>query len=346
MANFITVSSQGGSSKTLVNVDSLNRVSYHLSKSAQNLMEGFPGYYTALLFKEGDFYSVLDVNGSNVNSVDSIDEIEDKLNNVKGSGHGMTYVPHALVKANKEVFSNPDLLASYFSGFADYICEGEVFRGSSEDVELYWTDEMVNSVLSLYKTYTKKLPNDYSYEFAFTVNQYSSNKLEFIKGKTCKGIHLANASKLRVGKDSGMLLSTISSFDLRSLRAERCITPKGVYKEEKGGVVGVEDYSSVLVSFPFSDLDVIEDIDLIIRYFLGILKDALGVDSVRKFLDDLFDMFCTVEHGDFTSYLSEYPAADFIELKDEHSTGVLDSYVVKGDYVYIPLLERLGGIPW
>jgi len=342
MANFITVSSQGGSSKTLVNVDSLNRVSYHLSKSAQSVVDNFSEHRVLGSFKEDDFYSVLDVNGSNVNSLDSISEIEDKLNNVKGIGHGMTYVPHDLVKSNEEIFSNPDLLASYLDGLTDFVSRDKVFRGTSNNVTLYWTNEMINSVLSLYRSYANKIPDDYSYEFAFPLDCYLSNEVEFIKGKICKGIPLVNAKRLRIGLDTGGVLSTLPSFDLRYLRAKRCVSPSEVYKEDKGGVVGVSDYTSVFVTSPFA-FDVVLDIYIFLRQLLSIVKHALGVDCAKQLLEDLFAKFCTVEHGSIFSYLNEFTAADYIEVKDKSSASLTDYFVVKGNYVYVPVFRALGG---
>ena len=169
MNNFITVSSQGGLSKTLVNTDSLNRVSYHLSSSANKVVDDCQRYGSLGLFKEDDFYSVLDVNGSNVNSLDSIFEIEDKLDGVTGIGQGMTYIPHALVKSNEAVLSSPDLLSSYLDGFTDFLDTGKVFRGSSKNVSLAWSDEMLSKVLSLYMDYMRDVQDDFSYEFEFTL---------------------------------------------------------------------------------------------------------------------------------------------------------------------------------
>ena len=345
MRKFITVSSQGGSSKTLVNVDSLNRVSYHLSKSAQSVVDNFYEHTVLGSFKEDDFYSVLDINGSNVNSLDSISEIEDKINNVEGSGHGMTYVPYALVKANEEVFSNPDLLASYLDGLTDFVSKGKIFRGISNNLTLYWTNEMINSVLSIYRVYAEKIPDDYSYEFAFPVNCYSSNDVEFIKGKLCKGIPLVNAHRLRIGLDYGGILSTLPSFDLRYLQAKRCVSPIEVHKEGKGGVVGVSDYTSVFVTSPFA-FDIVLDVHIFLRQLLSIVKNALGVDCAKQFLEDLFAKFCTVEHESIFSYLNEFTAAKYTVLKDKSSASLTDSFVVKGNYVYVPVSKVPGGKPW
>lgn len=342
MRKFITVSSQGGFSKTLVNVDSLNRVSYHLSKSAQNVVETFSDHQVSGLFSDDDFYSVLDVNGSNINSLDSINEIDDKLNNLEGIGHGMTYVPNDLVKANEEVFSSPDLLASYLDGLADFVSEDKVYCGTSKNVSLYWTEEMVSSVLSLYKVYAEQIPNDYSHELAFFIDSYPSNKVEFIKGKIYKGIPLVNAQRLRVGTDSGMVLSTLSSFNLRYLQAKRCISPSKVHKEGKGGIVGISDYTSVLITS--SSFEIVVDAWIFLRYLLSIVKQALGLDYVSQFLEDLFDMFCTVEHKGIFSYLDEFTAAEYTILKDKSSSSLIDSNVVKGNYVYVPVVKSLGGM--
>ena len=170
MSSFITVSSQQGTSKTIVNVNSLNRVSYHLSNSAHKLIENYKLYGSLGLFNADDFYSVLDINGSKVNTLDSIEEIEDKLNEVSGIGHGMTYIPNTVLESSKEVLSHPELLASYLSPFTDYLYKGKVLCGCSFDVSLAWTDEMVKSLLSLFKScksksrlYRPKNFNSFSY---------------------------------------------------------------------------------------------------------------------------------------------------------------------------------------
>ena len=345
MNNFITVSSQGGLSKTLVNINSLNRVSYHLSSSANRVVEDCHKYGSLGLFKGDDFYSVLDVNGSNVNSLDSISEIEDKLNGVTGVGHGMTYVPYALLKSNEEVLSSPDLLASYLDGFTDFLDKGKVFRGSSKNVSLAWTDEMLSKVLSLYIDYIEDIPNDFSYEFAFPLGCYPTDRFDIIKGKPCAGIPLEVAKRMRVGSEFGMILFSLSSFELRYPRAKRCVSPSVVSKEGKGGVVGISDYTSVLVDFQ-SSLKVVIGVETFIKYLVCILKQAVGVERVEEFLEDLFDMLCTVSHDKLFSYLVSSPAAEFIDVKDEYSVSITSNNIVKGDYVYVPLPQMFEGVRW
>lgn len=345
MANFITVSSQDGSSKTLVNVDSLNRVSYHLSSTATRVVENYYQYGALGLFKNKDFYSVLDVNGSNINSLDSISEIEDKLSGVIGAGHGMTYVPHALIKANEEVLSDPYLLASYLSSFTDFLYKGKVFRGSSKEVNLAWTDEMVSKVLSLYKVYINNIPNDFSYEFAFPLGCYLSNSFEIIKGKPSVGIPVEIAKHLKVNSEYGMVLSTLSSFDLKYPQVKRCVYPNEVAKESKGGVVGISDYTSVLIDFQFS-VKVVVDAETFIKYLVSIIKQANGVECAEKFLEDLFDIFCTSNHKDLFSYFVSYTASEYVELDSENCVSLESNNIVKGDYVYVPLPKIFGGAKW
>ena len=345
MANFITVSSQGGSSKTLVNVDSLNRVSYHLSSSATKVVDNYSQYGALRLFNNKDFYSVLDVNGSNVNSLDSISEIEDKLSGVIGAGHGMTYVPHALVKANEEVLFNPYLLASYLSSLTDFLYKGKIFRGSSKDVNLAWTDEMVSKVLSLYKVYVNNIPNDFSYELAFRLGCYLSDSFEIIKGKPCAGIPVEVAKHLKVNSEYGMVLSTLSSFDIKYPQVKRCVSPSEVYREFKGGVVGVSDYISVLIDFQFS-VKVVVEAETFIKYLVSILKHANGVECAEKFLEDLFDMLCTSSHENLFSYLVSATASEFVDLDSKNYVSLVSNNTVKGDYVYVPLPKIFGGVKW
>lgn len=345
MANFITVSSQGGSSETLVNVDSLNRVSYHLSSSATRVVENYYQYGALELFKNKDFYSVLDVNGSNVNSLDSISEIEDKLSGVIGAGHGMTYVSHALVKANEEVLSSPELLASYLSSFTDFLYKGKIFRGSSKEVNLSWTDEMVSKVLSLYKVYINNIPNDFSYEFAFPLGCYLSDSFEIIKGKPCVGIPVEVAKNLKINSEYDLVLSTLSSFDLKYPQVKRCVSPSEVSKELKGGVVGISDYTSVLIDFQFS-VKVVVEAETFIKYLVSILKQANGVECAEKFLEDLFDMLCTSSHKNLFSYFVSATASEFVDLDSESYVSLVSNNTVKGDYVYVPLPKIFGGAKW
>ena len=345
MNNFITVSSQGGLSKTLVNLNSLNRVSYHLSSSANRVVDDCQRYGSLGLFKEDDFYSVLDVNGSNVNSLDSIQEIEDKLSGVEGIGHGMTYIPHALVKSNEDVLSSPDLLSSYLDGFTDFLDTGKVFRGSSKNVSLAWSDEMLSKVLSLYMDYMRDVPDDFSYEFAFPLGCYPTDRFETIKGKPCAGVPLKVAKRMRVGSGFGMILFNLSSFELKYPRAKRCVSPRGVSKEGKGGVVGISDYTSVLVDFQ-SSLKVVIEVETFIKYLVCILKQAVGVERVEGFLEDLFDMLCTVSHDKLFSYLVSSPASKYIDVKDENSVSLTSNNIVKGDYVYVSLPQMIGGVRW
>lgn len=345
MSNFIKVSSQGGLSKTLVNVNSLNRVSYHLSGSANKVVENYLQYGSLGLFNEDDFYSVLDVDGSNVNSLDSIEEIEDKLNKVEGIGHGMTYIPHALVKSNEDVLSSPNLLSSYLDGFTDFLDSGKVFRGLSKNVSLAWSDEMLSKVLSLYMDYMRDVPGDFSYEFAFPLGCYPTDRFETIKGKPCAGIPLEVAKRMRVGSGFGMILFNLSSFELKYPRAKRCVSPSMVSKEGKGGVVGISDYTSVLIDFQ-SSLKVVIEVETFIKYLVNILKQAVGVERVEEFLEDLFDMLCTVSHDKLFSYLVSSQAAEYIDVRDEHSVSLTSNNVVKGDYVYVPLPQMFGGVRW
>lgn len=345
MNNFITVSSQGGLSKTLVNVNSLNRVSYHLSSSANRVVDDCQRYGSLGLFNEDDFYSVLDVNGSNVNSLDSISEIEDKLDGVTGIGHGMTYIPQALVKSNESVLSSPDLLSSYLDGFTDFLDTGKVFRGSSKNVSLAWSDEMLSKVLSLYMDYMRDVPDDFSYEFAFPLGCYPTDRFETIKGKPCAGVSLEVAERMRVGSGFGMILFNLSSFELKYPRAKRCVSPSRVSKEGKGGVVGISDYTSVLVDFQ-SSLKVVIEVETFIKYLVNILKQAVGVERVEEFLEDLFNMLCTVSHDKLFSYLVSHQAADFIDVEDENSVSLTSNNVVKGDYVYVPMPQMFGGVRW
>lgn len=378
MHNFITVSSQSGSSKTIVNVNSLNKVSYHLSNSAQRVVEHYRKYGIMGLFNRDDFYSVLDVNGSNVNTLDSIDEIVDMLNGVSGVGHGMTYVLDSLVKANKEVTYSPKLLASYFSNLVSYLYDDKVYKGK-EGINLAWTDKMVESVISLYKIYVGRLPEDFSYDFVFPITCLLIKNVEISKGKASIGtpltiaksssygfaspmtflppenvliskdkesigIPLTIAKNLRIGSESGMLIANISSFDLKIIQAKRYVSPRYISTEGKGNVVGINDYTSVMVSLPFF-LNVVVDVETFIKYLLSILKKANGVDHARNFLNDLFNMFCNVEHDSLTSYLESYPAAEFTSLDDEYSKSLVDMYPTKGGYVYVPA-PIIGGIPW
>ena len=99
-----------------------------------------------------------------------------------------------------------------------------------------------------------------------------------------------------------------------------------------------------MVSLPFF-LNVVVDVETFIKYLLSILKKAHGVDRARNFLNDLFNMFCNVEHDSLTSYLESYPAAEFTSLDDEYSKSLVDMYPTKGGYVYVPA-PIIGGIPW
>lgn len=342
MTNFITVSSQGGSSKTIVNASSLSRVSYHLSKSAREVVECYLNYGVLGLFKRNDFYSVLDVNGSNINTLDSIDEVEDKLNGVVGSGHGLTYIPNALLKENEKVLSRPYMLASYMDSFTDFLDKGKIFRGPDKDVSLAWTDEMVNSLLSHYRDYAEEIPEDFVYEFSCPLDYFSADRVEFIKGKPCVGIPLKIAKNLKIGTDFGMsLISDLSSVDLKYLTAERCVSPSCVFDEGKGSVVGVNDYNSVLVSLSFQ-FKVVLTVESLIKYMVIILKRVYGVERAKEFLNGLFSILCNVETEDLFNYLSSKQAAKFTEVKNK-STVSADSYTVKGDYAYVPLKVNLGG---
>ena len=342
MTNFITVSSQGGSSKTVVNTNSLNRVSYHLSKSAREVVECYLNYGVLGLFKGNDFYSVLDVNGSNINTLDSIDEVGDKLNGVVGSGHGMFYIPDALLKSNEEVLSRPYMLASYMSEFAHFVYKDKVFRGPDKDVSLAWTDGMLNSLISHYRDYAKEIPEDFVYEFSCPLDYFPTDRVEFIKGKPCVGIPLKIAKNLKIGTDFGIsLITDLSSFDLKYITAKRCVSPSRVSDEGKGSVVGVSDYNSVLVDISFP-LKVILTVEFLIKYMVIILREACGVDYAEKFLDGLFTVLCDVETGGLFDCLSSSQAADCIEVKNEHTVSA-DSYTVKGDYAYVPLKVNLGG---
>ena len=342
MTNFITVSSQGGSSKTVVNVNSLNRVSYHLSKSAREVVECYLNYGVLGLFKRNDFYSVLDVNGSNINTLDSIDEVEDKLNGVVGSGHGMFYIPNAVLKSNEEVLSRPYMLASYMSEFAHFVYKDKVFRGPDKDVSLAWTDEMLNSLISHYRDYAKEIPEDFVYEFSCPLDYFPTDRVEFIKGKPCVGIPLMLARNLRIGTDFGMsLLYDLDSSDLKYITAERCVSPSSVFDEGKGSVVGISDYNSVLVSLSFQ-FKVFLTVESLIKYMVAILKRAYGVEHAKEFLNGLFSILCNVEKEDLFNYLSSKKAAKFTEVKNE-STVSADSYTIKGNYAYVPLKENLGG---
>lgn len=341
MTNFITVSSQGGSSKTVVNVNSLNRVSYHLSKSAREVVECYLNYGVLGLFKGNDFYSVLDVNGSNINTLDSIDEVEDKLNGVVGSGHGMFYIPNAVLKSNEEVLSRPYMLASYMDSFTDFLDTDKVFRGPDKEVSLAWTDEMLSSLISHYRDYAKEIPEDFVYEFACFLECFPTDSVEIIKGKPHMGIPLMLASNLRIGTDFGMsLLYDLDSSDLKYITAERCVSPSRVFDEGKGSVVGISDYNSVLVSlsFPFK---VVLTVESLIKYMVAILKKAYGVERAKEFLNGLFSILCNVETEDLFSYLSSKQAAKFTEVKNK-STVSADSYTVKGDYAYVPLKRKFG----
>lgn len=341
MTNFITVSSQGGSSKTVVNVNSLNRVSYHLSKSAREVVECYLNYGVLGLFKGNDFYSVLDVNGSNINTLDSIDEVEDKLNGVVGSGHGMTYIPNALLKSNEEVLSSPYTLASYMDSFTDFLDTDKVFRGPDKEVSLAWTDEMLSSLISHYRDYAKEIPEDFVYEFACFLECFPTDSVEIIKGKPHVGIPLTLASSLRIGTGFGMsLLYDLDSSDLKYITAERCVSPSRVFDEGKGSVVGVSDYNSVLVSlsFPFK---VVLTVESLIKYMVAILKRACGVERAKEFLNGLFSILCNVETEDLFNYLSSKQAAKFTRVKNE-STVSANSYTIKGNYAYVPLKEKFG----
>lgn len=343
MSSFITVSSQQGTSKTIVNVNSLNRVSYHLSSSAHKLIENYKLSGSLGLFNADDFYSVLDINGSKVNTLDSIDEIEDKLNEVSGIGHGMTYIPNTVLESSKEVLSHPEFLASYLSPFTDYLYKGKVFCGCSLDVSLAWTDEMVKSLLSLFKSCIDDLPADFSYQFSCPLEYFPTDKFEFIKGKPCVGIPLRIANQLSFEPNYGLLSSKLTSFELKYIQAERCISPRCVSDEGKGGVVGINDYNSVLVTIsPFKVILPIKDL---ISYLVIILKDAFGVERSEKFLNDLFTMLCTVVSDDLFSYLESHSASEYTEVEGECFVS-LGSYTVKGDYVYIPLKERFGRFVW
>lgn len=342
MTNFITVSSQGGSSKTVVNVNSLNRVSYHLSKSAREVVECYLNYSVLGVFKGNDFYSVLDVNGSNINTLDSIDEVEDKLNGVVGSGHGMTYIPNALLKSNEKVLSSPYTLASYMDSFTDFLDTGKVFRGPDKEVSLAWTDEMLSSLISHYRDYAKEIPEDFVYEFACFLECFPTDSVEIIKGKPLMGIPLTLASKLRIGTDFGMsLLYDLDSSDLKYITAERCISPSRVFDEGKGSVVGISDYNSVLVSLSFH-FKVVLTVESLIKYMVAILKRAYGVERAKEFLNGLFSVLSNVETEDLFNYLSIKQAAKFTEVKNE-STASADSYTIKGNYAYVPLKGNLGG---
>ena len=342
MTNFITVSSQSGSSKTVVNVNSLNRVSYHLSKSAREVVECYLNYGVLGLFKRNDFYSVLDVNGSNINTLDSIDEVEDKLNGAVGSGHGLTYIPNALLKENEKVLSRPYMLASYMDSFTDFLDTGKVFRGPDKEVSLAWTDEMLSSLISQYRDYAKEIPEDFVYEFACHLECFPTDRVEIIKGKPHVGIPLMLARNLRIGTAFGMsLLYDLDSSDLKYITAERCVSPSRVFDEGKGSVVGISDYNSVLVSLSFQ-FKVVLTVESLIKYMVIILREACGVDYAEKFLDGLFTVLCNVETEGLFNYLSSKKAAKFTEVKNE-STVSADSYTTKGNYVYVPLKENLGG---
>lgn len=342
MINFITVSSQGGSSKTVVNVNSLNRVSYHLSKSAREVVECNLNYGVLGLFKGNDFYSVLDVNGSNINTLDSVDEVEDKLNGVVGSGHGMTYIPNALLKSNEKVLSSPYSLASYMDSFTDFLDTDKVFRGPDKEVSLAWTDEMLSSLISHYRDYAKEIPEDFVYEFACFLECFPTDRVEIIKGKPHMGIPLMLARNLRIGTDFGMsLLYDLDSSDLKYITAERCVSPSRVFDEGKGSVVGISDYNSVLVNLSFQ-FNVVLTVESLIKYMVAILKKAYGVERAKEFLNGLFSILCNVETEDLFNYLSSKQAAKFTEVKNK-STVSADSYTVKGDYAYVPLKVNLGG---
>lgn len=277
--------------------------------------------------------------------MDSVSEIEDKLSGFIGAGHGMTYVPHALIKANEEVLSNPYLLASYLSSFTDFLYKGKVFRGSSKEVNLAWTDEMVSKVLSLYKVYINNIPNDFSYEFAFPLGCYLSGSFEIIKGKPCVGIPVEVAKHLKINSEYDLVLSTLSSFDLNYPQVKRCVHPNGVSKESKGGVVGISDCTNVLIDFQFS-VKVVVEAETFIKYLVSILKQANGVECAEKFLEDLFDMLCTSNHKDLFSYLVSYTTTEYVELDAESYVSLASNNTVKGDYVYVPLPKIFGGAKW
>ena len=346
MSSFITVSSQQGTSKTIVNVNSLNRVSYHSSDLARKVVKNYRSYRVLEgLFCKEDFYSVLDVNGSKINTLDSIEEIEDKLNGVVGSGHGVVYIPHSVLKSNEEVLSKPELVASYLSTFTDILYEDKVFRGFSRNVSIAWTEEMVGALISIYKGYTKDLPNDFTYDMGCFLASYVGGKLEFIKGKPHIGIPLSSAQFLKIDPNISMFSCSLSTFDLRYVSATRCVSPSDVHDEDKGGVVGVSDYTSVSVRFS-SGYQLLLGIENLTLHFTLILKKALGVERAKEFLEDLFNMLCFANHNELFSYLNNFPApkvsegefGDFVDL---------DSFMSKGDHAYVPLNEGIfGGKQW